>query len=497
MTFFLGLWLIAAVAEFTLYRALPVGRSSRLYAWSVIGLLLIGSTGLLIFRWPVWLGMWCLGAYRAINICRYISGRLPITQIKKVSLRAFGWLLGVQIGVTAAAWLVADHKWGGQLLALFVTLQLVMALTLLRSTWLTWRYTRPIVEEGMGLSDKDMPTLSVLVPARNETTALEECLQALVASDYPKLEIIVYDDCSANRRTPEIIRAFAQDGVRFIQGAAPDETRWLAKNQAYDNLRKEASGELLLFCGVDVIFGSQSLRQLVNMLLAKNRDMISVLPLRDRRLASYPSLLQPMRYFWELCLPRRLFKRPPVLSTCWLIRAAVLDRVGGFGAVARSIVPEAHFARQAVISDKYGFVRGDEVLGVYSTKPLNEQYATTVRMRYPQLHRRLELVALTAMVELAFLLGPIIGLCFVSLTVAPVFFTELWVIALLLLLAVYYFVAARTKLNSAWNWWWLYPFAVVADIALLHISMWKYEFGSVEWKGRNVCIPVMQLQDRS
>jgi hypothetical protein len=35
--------------------------------------------------------------------------------------------------------------------------------------------------------------------------------------------------------------------------------------------------------------------------------------------------------------------------------------------------------------------------------------------------------------------------------------------------------------------------AFVMDLVVLHVSLWKYEFSSVEWKGRNVCIPVMQL----
>jgi hypothetical protein len=39
----------------------------------------------------------------------------------------------------------------------------------------------------------------------------------------------------------------------------------------------------------------------------------------------------------------------------------------------------------------------------------------------------------------------------------------------------------------------LLPCAVLADIGLLHYSMWKYEFSEVLWKGRNVCVPVMHV----
>ena len=51
-----------------------------------------------------------------------------------------------------------------------------------------------------------------------------------IASDYPKLEIIVLDDCSQDR-TAEIIRNFAHDGVRFIQ-SEDNKDNWLDKNKA-------------------------------------------------------------------------------------------------------------------------------------------------------------------------------------------------------------------------------------------------------------------------
>jgi uncharacterized membrane protein len=39
---------------------------------------------------------------------------------------------------------------------------------------------------------------------------------------------------------------------------------------------------------------------------------------------------------------------------------------------------------------------------------------------------------------------------------------------------------------------WLLPLAALYDIGLLNYSMWLYEFREVLWKGRNVCIPIMQ-----
>jgi hypothetical protein len=319
-------------------------------------------------------------------------------------------------------------------------------------------------------------------------------LQALTASNYPKLEILVLDDCSATRRTPDIIRSFAHEGVRFLAGKVPDERHWLAKNYAYEQLAEEASGELLLFCGVDVQLQPDSLRQLVAVLASRNKDMLSVMPLRAGGEGRGTSMLQAMRYYWETALPRRLFKRPPVLSSCWLIRRDALERMGRFDAISRSVVPESSLARRAVTTDAYSFIRSDDSLGIYSNKSAQEQYGTMLRVRYPQLHRRLELVALTAFFELTFLLGPLIGLCLAGSLSHTLAYIAMWTVALICLFVTYGLVAVGARLTNPWVGWLLMPVAFVVDIAMLHVSMWQYEFASVQWKGRNVCIPVMQVE---
>jgi glycosyltransferase involved in cell wall biosynthesis len=497
MVIALGLWLLAAISELSLYRMLPAGRPGRWWAGLTLVLLLVSGTVLLWLHPQYWAAVWVISWYRVIGLVRVLAARLQRAELMRISGRAFGWLVIMQIVALGLAWLIVRHH-NSALYAFcgVLGLQLLAALVMLRVSINTWRHTRPDALET-SLTDRELPTVSVLVPARNETDDLELCLRSLVASDYPKLEIIVLDDCSVTRRTPEIIREFAHDGVQFIEGAEPDEINWLAKNQAYHRLAAKASGEVLLFCGVDVRFAPNSLRRLVERLEHKQKDMISVLPLRVPGTEATGSLLQPMRYFWELCLPRRVFKRPPVLSTCWMIRADALKRDGGFEAVSRSIVPEAHFARQAVIGDKYSFIRATAILGIASNKPVSEQYATTVRTRYPQLHRRLELVLLLSLAELIFWLGPLIGLGLLFwLPHHQLLFGGLWLAEWLMLEVMYYLVAVRTRLNNAAFAWLLFPVALAVDIVMLHVSMFKYEFSRVEWKGRNICIPIMRVEPR-
>ncbi|HSX07028.1 MAG TPA: glycosyltransferase [Candidatus Saccharimonadia bacterium] len=492
MYWFIGLLATETVLEGLLCAGVFSARAQlrRIATLLTLVMLLMATGGLSVLAWSIWIWTLPLTIYRCINLLRIFYKRLPTLQLRAVGLRAFIWLAMSEILLVLFAWFVDRYQLANLLFTSLVAVQLLSALMLVRVSLHTWRHAA-VSSVTAAMSDKELPSVSVLVPARNETDDLEQYLETLVQSDYPKLEILVLDDCSVTRRTPEIVRSFAHAGVRFLQGAAPDETRWLAKNYAYEQLAHEASGDVLLFSGVDVVFAPHTIRQLVALLETRKKDMLSVMPLRATTSGRGSSLLQAMRYYWEMCLPRRLFKRPPVLSTCWLIRSRALKRMGGFAAISRSVNPEAPLARQAVVTDAYSFVRSDEMLGLYSNKPASEQYDTSVRMRYPQLHRRLELVGLAALFEILLLLGPFIGLVFSVYMPHRLLYISVWLLCIVCLSVTYCLVAVGARLTQAWYGWLLVPVAFIVDLIILHVSLWKYEFSTVYWKGRNVCIPVM------
>ncbi len=430
------------------------------------------------------------GAYRAFNNIRILKERMHIGYMRRTTRTTMLTLYVWQLAAIAVWWSWYQTPENRQMVWLGVGItQLICALVLLVSTMRRLRHTRPLVSEAH-YSDVQLPSISVAIPARNETEDLHDCLASIIASDYPKLEILVLDDCSQNKRTPEIIRGFAHDGVRFLQGEEPRPT-WLAKNQAYDQLVNQANGEIILFCGVDVRIQPQTLREVVTLMLDKHKAMVSVLPLRRAEATMQASVVQAMRYWWELAPPRRLFNRPPVLSSCWAINRKALLQTGGFAAVTRSIVPESYFAKALIIGDRYSFMRSDEQMGIESVKQVSDQRDTAVRTRYPQLHRRPEQVFAVAGAEVLLLLAPLAVALLGWLLPITGLTHVLAILTSVILIITHEFITVTTRVNN-----WLYgliglPIMLVSDIWLLHQSMWQYEFSTVEWKGRNVCIPVM------
>lgn len=478
---------LGIILELSMYLIPYVWRWRRIVASCVLFTSFI--TGVLITLWfnVFSLIIVLINVYRAINMLRLIKNRMHEEYLKRTA-RQTSIMMLVYMSITVMVWVA----WSSKLAEMFdedliiSIVQLVFAIVLLYTTARTLLKSKPRTQTTH-YADPELPSVTVAIPARNETSDLAACLQSVVASDYPKLEILVLDDCSQDD-TPQIIRDYAQDGVRFIPGTPPAEN-WLAKNQAYAKLANESTGQYILYCGVDVRFGPGTIKAMVSDALSRNKRMVCVLPKRINSTIG-SAVLQPLRYWWEIALPRRIFNRPPVLSTCWLVEKMAIKEVGGFDAVSRMIVPEAYLARELTRSDSYSFLRSSELLDVRIVKQFKEQWETAIRMRYPQLHRRPENVFFLTLIELLFITGPF------AMLASSIFMTfdlshAIALISCLVLIIVHSLIVTATDPS---NWWFAvltFPFAGLMDMIITHESMYRYEFKVISWKGRNVCIPVM------
>lgn len=432
-----------------------------------------------------------VASYRFFNIVRASYGLAPPARLLRNSFTT-SWRLGLLTALTCmAAFYLSDHfllqDW-----MLFVSVAfLAVALLCFQALRISVsRMKLPVAASNY--ASRDLPSITVAIPARNETKDLQECLRSLIATHYPKLEIITLDDCSQERRTPEIIRQFAHDGVRFLKGELPPEP-WLAKNYAYEQLLRASSGEYILFCGVDARFEPGTINRLLEGVIESNKDMISLMPINHvSRGKILPYLIQPIRYAWEIALPRRWRKRPPVLSTCWVVKRSFLEGLGGFSGVMKSIQPERHFARQALKNQSYGFYHSaGSGAGLTSIKSGREQLNTAIRTRYPTVKRAPEKVLLLSLAEVGLAALPLFGILYGYYTQHPVLIIVNCIT--IILMSLIYGVIDKITYQS----WKLVsfiamPFALVYDALILNISMYRYEFSKVLWKGRNICLPLLQ-----
>lgn len=321
--------------------------------------------------------------------------------------------------------------------------------------------------------------MSVCIPARNETHAMTQCLERVLASDYRKLEIIVFDDSSADD-TSILIRSFAQAGVRFVPGANLPEG-WLGKNHALEVLAREASGTYVVFMDVDTFIGATTISQMVSYIMTEKLAMLSVIPGRADgwRLSV---LFGHLRYFWELLLSRPA--APATSSSIWMIkRETLLERFDGFKAIKANVTPEAALAA-SLASKNYHCLIDDRYLGVSYEKKWRSQCETSRRLLYPMIGARplnggLALLLLMVLNSPQFIL---LGTFWTGWGILQIF--ALW--ALLLFMAVYAEFTSHIWRRGWWLGGLLWPVVIFQEFWLLVSSLVGYARHTITWKGRFV-----------
>ncbi len=355
-------------------------------------------------------------------------------------------------------------------------LLLVAALYFSYRLWRALRLFRIVHQPGY-INPDQLPTVSVCIPARNEHSVMTECLDKVLASNYQKMEIIVYDDNSADE-TSTLVKAFASEGVRFIAGGdLPSD--WIGKNQALQKLLDQSSGQYILFMDVDTRLGSDTLRKLVSYALSENVDMVSVLPRREDGWR-WSVIFGTLRYFWELIFHDR--HTPAAASNAWLIKRDTLIGLNGLADVRAAVQPESLLAAKLALNNKYRFLIATPELGLSYEKKWHSQAHTSVRLLYPLLGSSLPR-AILALLALLVLLTPFVEIVD-SLWTG---WTNIQTIGAIILLGYMIIYGSFLRKNRAHSWLLgalLWPLAIMQEIVLLITSVERHLRKHVVWKGR-------------
>jgi Glycosyl transferase family 2 len=127
--------------------------------------------------------------------------------------------------------------------------------------WLAWRADRALPDLGDQPPDPAPPSVSVVVPCRDEARHVEAAVRSLLAQDLPALQVVAVDDRSSDA-TGAILDGLARGDPRLtVVHLTALPTGWLGKSQALDVGGRRASGDWLLFTDGDVLFRPGALRR--------------------------------------------------------------------------------------------------------------------------------------------------------------------------------------------------------------------------------------------
>lgn len=322
---------------------------------------------------------------------------------------------------------------------------------------------------------EEAPSVSVCIPVRNEDHAIRDCLERVLASNYPKMEVIVLDDESVDK-TPEIVKVFAHNGVRFIRGETLPEG-WIGKNKANDQLVEQASGKYILFLSADTDIKPDSISRVVSHAMRHDLDMIGVMPIRldGQRLSV---MFGTLRYFWSVVFSRPA--QPAQTTAAWLVNRQALINNGSFKKYKSTIMPEAKLAEDFARKGTYKFVISDEKLGFSYEKRWSSQIETSIRTLWPVNVRSNFSVFSVLLIAIITWLTLI-----VSLLSAPPNWADVAIfISSLVPNFSYTLFTLKAWRKSSLVAFFTWPWVAVQELFCLIASFVRHRTNSLVWKGR-------------
>ena len=228
---------------------------------------------------------------------------------------------------------------------------------------------RPMVDSPKSL---ELPKLSVIVAARNESVCIETCIRSLFRQDYPDLEVVAVNDRSTDD-TGEILDRLAlefADRLRVVH-VSMLPSGWFGKPHALDLGMKNASGSMVCFTDADCEFlAPAALRTSTVEMLRGKLDFFSIAAKYTmnslRECLAVPCCAEALLIWLR---PERVSdpRWPDAFANgaFIVVRRAPFESIGGWGSVRTKISEDLELARVAKRAGlRLGVAQGE---GFYQT----------------------------------------------------------------------------------------------------------------------------------
>jgi glycosyltransferase involved in cell wall biosynthesis len=227
--------------------------------------------------------------------------------------------------------------------------------------------------------------VSVIIPAYNAAATIARALDSALAQTYPRIEVIVVDDCSEDA-TSDVVSAYDDPRIRLFR---------LRHNHgeggAVNHGITHATGEYIAFLDADDEWLPDKLERQMPLLLANPKATLVTCGCRvfDREGRPTDDLGMPAPRSEKGEIWRDLLAASYIFKPCVVTRAAALRRVGPFDTTVRIAADQDMWIRLAMEGD-VEFVP-DLLTIVYDTPgSLTKVYAGyTDRYVLPMIHRHI------------------------------------------------------------------------------------------------------------
>lgn len=360
-----------------------------------------------------------------------------------------------------------------------------------------WRIEPTVVPSA----PRRWPSVTVVIPARDEAEGIAATLTSLWEQDYPlPLPIIVVDDHSQDDTAAiarETARKMGREAELHLVEALPLPQGWAGKvwamQQGLDRAAyaRSASGnasenmaDYILFSDADIVHGPDAVRELICRAEADGCDLVSFMVRLHCDTRAERLMIPAFVFFFRLLYPFARVNDPahPLAGAAggtMLVRRKALERIGGLEGIRGALIDDCALAREV----KKGGYR--LWLGLSPSSQSSRRYARLAEI--------LHMIARTAYTQLRYspllLLGCVLGLALTFLSPPLLLlFTQGWAAVLggsaWLLMSWLYLPMVRFYRQSP-LWAALLPLTALLYLYATLLSAWRHYRGQGgQWKGR-------------
>jgi len=326
------------------------------------------------------------------------------------------------------------------------------------------------------------PSVSVLIPARNEERCIEACVRSVCEQSYTTMQVLVLDDGSSDG-TSDILARLSREfpGLEVLQGT-PLPPGWVGKSWACHQLAQRATGDVLLFTDADTVHERECVAATVQYIKDEDVEFFSVIPFEVMGSFGENAVI-PMIHVLYLCyIPNGLIhgsRKNPVAAANGQFMCFTREgyaKSGGHAAVHDSLVEDVFLAKKAKSAGlRMALVDATDYVSCRMYENAREVTDGFSKNFFPATGNNLPFT-------IFFMLHV------VTAYIVPVFFwLEGWyVLSLcqLLIAAVMRLLIAR---RFRMPWWHLFMQPITAAWTVfigLNSIRWTYSKRGVRWKGR-------------
>jgi len=240
-----------------------------------------------------------------------------------------------------------------------------------------------------------MPSVTAVIPARNEAAVLPACLPTLLSQDYPgRFRVIVVDDDSTDGTGKIAAELAVQAGgpELTVVTARPTPPGWAGKVWAMSEGVLAAGGaDYLLFTDADIAYAPGTLPRLASAAVAGRYDLLSQMALLRSSTPAEKLLIPAFVYFFAQLYPFRRVSGPrsrtaAAAGGCMLVRPQLLAEAGGLEQMRSARIDDVALGRllkRAGGRCWLGLTR--DVLSMRSYDRLADVWGMVARSAYTQL----------------------------------------------------------------------------------------------------------------